>query len=158
MLAMCATPIALYADGGMVVLRHEVPPFVIVVFASPAPVRAGLVDLSVMVQDTETMEPVLDAAVSIEVRGVRYPATHRQAQNKLLYATAVKLVDVGDCAYSVKIDRNGSSTAVSGLISVAPQPELPAYTMYFLLPPIGLVLFALHERLRRALTSSAPQH
>jgi hypothetical protein len=34
------------------------------------------------------------------------------------------------------------------MISVAPQPELPAYAMYFLLPPIGLILFALHRRLR----------
>ena len=44
------TSARLQADGGTVLLHKESPPFVVTVFASPNPPRAGACDISVLVQ------------------------------------------------------------------------------------------------------------
>ena len=60
-------PAKLQADGGVIVLKQEQGAYVVTVFAEPVPLRAGPVDLSVLVQDKETLAPVLDADVSVKL-------------------------------------------------------------------------------------------
>ena len=60
------------------------------------PLRASPVDISVLVQDREDGQPVLDSEVSVWLRRdggrtVGGPATRAVAQSKLLYCTAVHL-------------------------------------------------------------------
>ncbi len=140
----------LLADGGMVLQHVEKAPFVLTVFVSPTPSRVGLIDVSVLVQSGETLEPVLNADVVIALtKGdsrIEARATRDQAQNKLLYAASVRLNDPGEWRYTVSINR----AVVSGLMSVAPeQPKLAAYWSYLALPFPVIALFALNQFLER---------
>jgi hypothetical protein len=70
------------------------------VFTTPTSLRAGPVDISVLVQDREDGQPVLDSDVSVWLRRdggrtVGGPATRAVAQNNLLYCTAVHLPEAG---------------------------------------------------------------
>lgn len=56
------------ADGGVIILDREASPFLITVFAAPAPLRAGPVDMSVLVRDAFSGQPILDAEVRLTLR------------------------------------------------------------------------------------------
>jgi hypothetical protein len=90
LLAMILAQPTVFADGGTVQLRKEVGALVITVFTSPAPLSAGAVDISLLLQNRNGLEPVLDADVSLLLRAnasgaeVRARPTREQAQNKLL--------------------------------------------------------------------------
>jgi hypothetical protein len=144
---------ALLADGGAVQSRQEAGPFIITVFASPAPLRAGPVDLSVLVQDRETQHVILDAAVSIHLQNanseINATAASANAQNKLLYAANVDLKIPGDWQYSVTITRASASATVSGKMTASPAgTSLSSYWSYFAFPPVCIVLFGIHQWLR----------
>lgn len=153
---LLAASARLLADGGLVLLHQQSPPFVITVFESPTPPRAGAIDLSVLLQASETLEPVLDAEVQIELAKdgshLQVRATRDQAQNKLLYAASVDLDDPGAWRYSVSVRTAGGASrpiTVSGNIAVAAeQPKLAAYGSYLALPFFCLAIFALHQWLR----------
>jgi len=144
----------LFADGGAVVLHRDAGPFVITVFASPAPLRAGPADLSVMIQRRDSLDPVLDAAVSLTVErngaGLTLAATRDQAQNKLLYAATVNLTEPGLRKYSVNVHHGAEDSELSGTLSVEPpQPKIDAYWGYFALPPLCIAIFVIHQLLAR---------
>lgn len=145
-----------FADGGTVQLRKEAGPFVVTVFTSPAPLSAGPVDISVLLQKRNGLEPVLDADVSILLRSdasgadIRTRPTRQQAQNKLLYAAPVTLEEPGKWQLAVTILRNGERTDATGTIEVAPAPEMAAsYWSYIAFPPLIVALFVARERLIR---------
>lgn len=153
LMASCAR---LLADGGMILVHQQSPPFVITIFASPTPPRVGEIDLSVLLQSSETLDPVLDAEVQIELAKhgapIQVRATHDQAQNKLLYAASVPLEDPGMWRYTVSIQAahiTSKPVAISGNLAVAPeQPKLASYGGYLALPFVCLAIFALHQGLR----------
>jgi len=145
----------LFADGGMMILHQPAPPYVITVFAAPAPPRVGMADLSILVQNGETQEPVLDAGVQIEITRngipVRVPATHDRAQNKLLYAVSVPFDEPGNWRYAVLLHAAASRKPiiVPGQIAILGEPpKIVSYAGYLALPFVFLVLFALHQWLR----------
>jgi hypothetical protein len=144
------------ADGGAVQLRQEAGPFVITVFTAPAPLSTGPVDISVLLQNRNGLEPVLDANVSLLLRGnasgseIRVQPTREQAQNKLLYAAPVTLAESGKWQLDITILRNGEHTNATGTIDVAPAFETASsYWSYIAFPPIMIVLFVVRERLIR---------
>jgi hypothetical protein len=143
------------ADGGTVQLRKEAGPFVITVFTAPAPLSAGPVDISLLLQNRNGLEPVLDASVSLTLRDasgaeIRARPTREQAQNKLLYAAPVTLAEPGKWRLGVTILRNGERTGATGIIDVAPTPEMSAsYWSYIAFPPSMIVAFVVRERLIR---------
>ena len=147
------------ADGGTVLLRKEAGPFVITAFASPAPLSVGSVDISLLVQNRNGLEPVLDANVSMRLRadasstGIQAQATRERAQNKLLYAGLVTLAEPGSWQLAVTILRNGERTDATGTIDVAPAPPMAAsYWSYIAFPPLMIVAFVVRERLIRRRT------
>ena len=94
-------PALLLSDGGVILTRQTVNDLDITVFASPQPLRAGPVDISVLVQKDKTS--VLDAAVeiawspssssspawmppccSMDQNTDKIPATRAHSQNKLI--------------------------------------------------------------------------
>src|SRR5271154_2989462 len=95
LLLLCAPP--MFSDGGAIQMRQETSVFIITVFAAPVPLRPGPADISVLVQDRTSQNPVLDAKVFIQT----VQATHAQAQNKLLYAASLNLDSPGEWKYSV---------------------------------------------------------
>jgi hypothetical protein len=143
------------ADGGTVQLREDAGPFVITVFTSPAPLSAGPADISLLLQNRNGLEPVLDANVSLVLRdpsgaGIRARLTREQAQNKLLYAAPATLANPGKWRLDITILKDGQRTGATGTIDVAPAPEMAAsYWSYIAFPPMMIVAFLVRERLIR---------
>ncbi len=153
---MMLTQATAFADGGTVQLRKQAGALVITVFTSPAPLSAGPVDISLLVQNRDGLEPVLDANISLLLRAnassaeIQARPTREQARNKLLYAAPVTLAESGKWKLEVTILRNGERTEVTGTIDVAPAPEMAAsYWSYIAFPPLMIAAFVVRERLIR---------
>lgn len=151
------TPLLL-ADGGTLQLQKQSQGFLITLFSSPVPLRAGTGDLSVMVQDANDHTPILDAHVLVhvsrlengEIHEIAIPATHAKATNKMLYAANVPFASAGDWTASVDVAANGKTGSVSGSLHVLPkQPPILAYWPYFVAIPVIIFLFAVNQWLRR---------
>jgi hypothetical protein len=91
-----------WGDGGRVVLVEQQGDCRISVFASPDPLRAGPIDVSVLVQDAATGQPIADALVNVRLVSRDKPnttmhaiATKDAATNKLLCAALVELPEPG---------------------------------------------------------------
>ena len=155
-LTLLAMP--LFADGGAVLSRQESGPFVITVFAAPVPLRAGPLDLTVLVQTRDALEPVLDANVSIRLDGdsqIVAAATRSQAQNKLLYAATLNLPHPGEWKYTVSVQSALGQAAISGGFQAGPpSPPLTSYWFYLAIPLVLIAIFVLHQWLSRR---SAPR-
>src|SRR5260370_20093406 len=149
---MTFAPESVFADGGTVQLRKEAGALVITVFSSPAPLSAGPDDVSLLVQNRNGLEPVLDANVSLLLRAdasgteIQARPPRERAQNKLLYAAPVTLAESGKWQLAITILRNGERTEATGAIDVASAPETAAsYWSYIAFPPLVIVLFAVRE-------------
>jgi hypothetical protein len=147
---------AAFADGGTVQLRKETGEFVITVFTSPAPLSAGPVDVSLLIQSRQGLEPVLDAMVGLVFRSdesgmeLRERPTREQALNKLLYAAPVTFPYPGKWRLAVTVERNGAETGAVGTVDVAPAPASAAsYSGFIAFPPVMIALFVVRERLIR---------
>jgi len=145
-----------FADGGTVQLHKEAGALVITVFSSPAPLSAGPVDISLLLQKRNGLEPVLDANISLLLRSdtsgteIRARPTREQAQNKLLYAAPVTLAESGKWWLDISILRNGERTEATGTIDVAPASEMAAsYWGYIAFAPLMIVFFVVREWLLR---------
>lgn len=144
------------ADGGTVQLQQADGAFVITVFTAPTPLRAGLVDISVLVQKRDGSAAVLDANVRLEIRSstdrgatVRSAATREQATNKLLNAATVNVPSTGSWELHVVVQRGDDRAEVTCQLAVAaPLPPLLAHWPYLAFPPAAVLIFALHQWLR----------
>jgi hypothetical protein len=150
-LAILATP--LFADGGEVLSRQESGPFVITVFAAPVPLRAGPLDLSVLVQTRNALEPVLNGEVSIRLDGaseIQVTASRSKAQNKLLYAAALEIPQPGEWKYTVSVQSVVGNAAISGGFQAGQlPPPLASYGFYLAIPLVLIAIFVLHQWLSR---------
>lgn len=146
---LCARPAL--ADGGTVIARSDGGGLLITVFASA--LRTGVVDLSVMLQNHDGLDPVLDANVELTLtspdgREMTIAATRAQAQNKLLYATPVTLDHGGRWSFSMLVTRTGFTRSASGSFDVTASGAL-AYWKYLAIPPVFLLVFTAHQWLSR---------
>jgi hypothetical protein len=144
------------ADGGTVQWRKQAGSLLTTVFTAPAPLSAGPVVISLLVQNRDGLEPVLDANVSLLLRlnasnaEIRTRATREQAQNKLLYTAPVTFTASGKWQLAVTILRNGERTEATGTIDVPPTPAMVAsYWGYLAFPPLMIVALVGHELLLR---------
>src|SRR5262245_48899009 len=143
------------ADGGFVELHQAVGPFVVTVFTAPVSLRAGPVDISILVQDRANGQPVLDGEVLVRLQGeggvtLVERATREMAQNKLLYSALMTLPEAGPWKLEVTIKRGKEAASVLGQMSVAaPRPFLLSYWRSLSLPPVVIALFALNQWLKR---------
>jgi hypothetical protein len=144
-----------WADGGTVQLRKETGGLVITVFTSPSPLSVGPVDISLLLQNQDGLDPVLDANVHLilhdEASHIEFHAlpTRAQARNKLLYATPVMFVSPGKWKMGVLIERHGKEIGTDGYLDVAPPHAKVSYAGYIAFPPVMIVLFVIRERLIR---------
>jgi hypothetical protein len=144
-----------HADGGAVQFEKSAGPFVITVFTTPSPLRAGPVDISLMIQSRDSQQPVLDCQAFVQLRkegamSIRSEATHEAAQNKLLYAAPVQVPESGLWELEVAIKHGNDSINIAGEITVAPaNPVLLVYWRSLALPPLFISLFALNQWLKR---------
>jgi hypothetical protein len=124
-----------FADGGKVLLRQESGAFSITVFLASS-------DLSVLVQDRTTLQPVLDADVTIRIGETQIQATHENAQNKLLYAAPLA-VEPGD--YNFTVDVNHGTNVSGALNIVQPAPMLASNWEYVAVAPAFILIFIIRQ-------------
>lgn len=134
--------------------RKEAGPYVVTLFSTPSPLRAGPADLSVLVEDVQGGAPVLDAKVSLDLdsgteRVIHVTATRERATNKLLYSALPTISEAGTWRVQVKIVRNGAGAEASGNIQVLPAPPVIVhYWPYFAIVPCLIGLFILNQYLK----------
>jgi hypothetical protein len=144
------------ADGGLLRTRQEAGPFIVTVFTAPEPLRAGPVEVSVLVQSRggavlsgAVVEVVLQSVTApTELRRAR--ATHEAASNKLAQAAVVDLPAAGQWTLTVSVRSNTGTATVTCVLPVAPAPSRTRLILpWLLVPPGAMALFALHQRLKR---------
>ena len=125
----------------------------ITVFTSPTPPRAGMVDVSVLVQDATTNMPRLDVPVEVSAtrdhepaRVVHATATAENATNKLFQAAWLELPEPGLWNLDVVV---GSEHAIRiPLVVEAPLPGWLPLAGWIGWPAVAIVLFAIHRKLK----------
>ena len=143
------------ADGGVVLFQQNSGSFTVTLFSTEMPLRPGLADFSVLLEQLDGRSLILDGRVFIELQHeagtiIRAEATRSQARNKLLYCSLINLPKSGKWKVRLHIERGESSTEVLGdLLVAAPQPVLVSYWKLFALPPITITLFIINQWLRR---------
>lgn len=145
-----------WADGGMVQMRQETGDLVITVFTSSSPLSVGPMDISLLLQNRNGLDPVLDASVSLVLvhadSNIEFHArpSREQARNKLLYAAPVIFSRPGKWRISVTVRRNEKEVAAAGTLEVTPAPgEAFSLAGFLAFPPVMVGLFVIRERLIR---------
>ena len=170
---LCASSALARADGGSVQLQSAAGPFQVTVFSEPGVIRAGLVDLSVLVQASPHGEPVLDADVTLGLSPLdntragqqpawtppacindvdreltRIRANPSQGPNRLLYSSLVRIPARGRWQLSVWV-RTNSITGMARTVLDIERPAAPwvNYWHLFAFPPAVVIGFWLRERI-----------
>lgn len=145
------------ADGGTVRFSERQGGYQITVFTAPTPLRAGLVDFSVLLQDAATGAPLLDACIEIAVAPsgrpqeiVRSRASAEAATNKLFQAATFELPTAGRWQVEVQIDGPRGPARVKLEVEAAePQPRWEEMAFWIALPVVPILLFGIHQVLVR---------
>ena len=145
------------ADGGTIRLSERQGNYRLTVFTAPAPLRAGPVDVSVLIQDATTGEPASDMQVMIKAvwRGssalaIHHPATTEAATNKLYYAATFDLPEPGWYALEVSVaGAQGEAQVHLELEAADPLPACLALWPWVAWPVVVMLLFSIHEFLVR---------
>ncbi|MBV9273262.1 MAG: hypothetical protein JO333_05155 [Verrucomicrobia bacterium] len=175
-----------FADGGSVQLHGMAGRFLVTLFAEPPTVRAGQVDLSALIQDSGTAQPVLDAAVTLQLRPVqvqksRQPAwsppscaveppkdlnrvalVRSGAANRLLYGAQIEIPSPGTWHVRADISQGSDQATLEGDMEVAPAlPPAAAYWPFFCLPIAVIGIYVLRNwavNARERAGTSANEH
>ncbi len=142
------------ADGGIPLLVERVDDYEVAVFASPAPLRVGPLDISVLVQNagTGTPSPVSEIRVRLQSGGpyrvaLEETATTEAATNKLFRAAHFELPSAGDWKVRVQIDDDQETLTVDGtFVAGEPRPRWRALWPWFTWPIIPIAVFLLRQR------------
>ena len=157
-----------HADGGGVIARQMVNGLLVTVLASPMPLRAGPVDVSVLVQNGE--KTVLDAAVDVAWHSApnsppdwlppcctldsgteRIPAVRAHSNNKFLYSAIVPVTSAGPSELVIDVSSGGRKASVLCPVEVTRAlPPALAYWPWLVFPPVAIAGFALHQSLARS--------
>jgi hypothetical protein len=147
----------LRADGGTVRLSEQQGEYRITIFTSRTPLRAGPVDVSVLVQDAATGELAAGVQVTLNVvqRGsacvvFRGPATTETATNKLYREATFDLPEPG--WYSVEVSVAGIAGKAQVRFELEAAEALPSWLAmlpWFGWPVVAIALFSVHQLLVR---------
>jgi hypothetical protein len=145
------------ADGGVPRLSERAGSYRVSVFTSPTPVRAGLVDVSVLVQDADTGALVPDVHVTVRAapRGrpetvISNSATAEAATNKLYRAAEFEIPEAGWWDFEVAVEGERGPARVRFALEAADRP--PAWwtlAPWVGWPALAVALFSLHQVLVR---------
>lgn len=160
------------ADGGIPIGQIERDGLRVTVFAAPVPVRAGPLDVTFLVQEIPSNQPVWDAAIFCTVAqlgpppsnpvrlpawcssiapGTRVPATGSHSRNKFLSGAYLPLTGPGRWELTVLVTRGSTNfSAAIPLDVAAPQPPLSTWWPLIALVPAALILYVWRSFLLRA--------
>jgi hypothetical protein len=149
----CATAAA---DGGLMCLSGRQGNYHISVFTAPTPFRAGPVDVSVLVQDASTGNPVTQVQVRVRMTksgsgALEYPATSETATNKLLHAAEFVLPEPGAWNLGVQVRGSQGLAVLAGEVQAAePLARWQEIWPWFSWPSLVVVMFCItHMRQHR---------
>jgi len=167
----------LQADGGIPIGQSDGGEGLrVTVFAAPVPVRAGAVDVSVLVQETASGLPVSDAAAAFSLQKLSppspdrvripawcaapgpdgyIPATSAHSKNKLLRGAFLPVTESGLWELTVHVARGPAKLTLAIPLHVGP-PKQPLVTWWPLiaLVPLAIALYAWRGALVRRRTKS----
>jgi len=156
-LALYLLPVVVMADGGTLRLSERNCNYQIAVFTAPAPLRAGPVDISVLIQNATTQEAVLDADVTIRAMQQGQPgvtichaATTQAATNKLFHAATFELPTPGEWEMEVYIHGPlGMAKTRFSLEAAEPLPRYLAMWPWICWPVLPILVFGIQQLLVR---------
>jgi hypothetical protein len=142
-------------DGGTLRLSQRAGAYDVAVFTAPTPFRAGPVDISVLVHDAATKEPVPEARVTVSLKPkdglrptFRVPATTAAATNKLLRAAVFDLPEPGTWEADVAIEGSqGSAQVHLELVAARPFPKWMSMWPWLSWPLVVVLLYGIHQYL-----------
>jgi hypothetical protein len=171
------------ADGGAIQFQGDAGAFRVTVFTQPPILHAGLIDLTLLLQDRSSLNPLLDAKVTFNLAAQEnnnpkpvewmppacvmnkavdlsdIPAKLGHGENRLLYGNVVQILNNGYWQLKALIQRGAETAEIETLLNVTPAPLPPlAYWHLFILPPLGIIGFVLNQLARgqrRAASSKA---
>jgi hypothetical protein len=143
----------LWAHGGVLLLHQQAGPYIVSLFSTDAPLRAGSQDFTVLLQNVADGTPQLDANVTLTFRKSdakeQIEARCGQSANKLLYAASTHLfAGVWNVTIAIHSSAGSVATAKNSLTILDKQPPIAAYWPYFALVPAAILLFILNRRLK----------
>jgi len=139
------------ADGGSLRLSEKKGGYQIAVFTAPAPFRAGAVDISALVQDASTGDPMTQMQVTIRMTKsgglvLEYPATTEAATNKLFRAAQFNLPEPGHWELQVQVEGSHGLAVIGGEVDAAePLPRWQEMWPWFGWPALAVALFSIHQ-------------
>lgn len=139
---------AIHADGGAVRLQDRAGSYQVTVFTSPTPLRAGAVDISVLLLDHTTGETQPKAKVIVRLiertshRVLEQRASSEAATNKLYQSAPFILSEPGWWDVEVLID------GVKLHFAIEADQTLPRWQelwYWYSWPTLAMVLFGVHQ-------------
>jgi hypothetical protein len=138
------------ADGGSLVLSATRAGYQLSVFTAPVPLRAGPVDISVLVQDSVTRAPVPDVGVTVRVTRpghpvLEYAATTEAATNKLFRSAQFMLPDAGRWDLEIQVVGERGTAAIRCEVEAAQRlPRWREVWPWVGWPVVVIGLFVVH--------------
>jgi hypothetical protein len=139
------------ADGGSMRLSGKEGGYQIAVFTAPTPFRAGTVDISALVQDASTGDPLSVVRVTIRMTrpgglALEYPATTEAATNKLFRAAQFELPEAGRWDMQVQVEGLHGIAVIGGEVEAAESlPRWPELWPWIGWPALVIVFFSIHQ-------------
>ena len=137
------------ADGGLLRLAGKTGRYQISVFSEPTPLRAGPVDISVLLQDASSGDLVTQARAIVRMSkagrpALEYPATFEAATNKLFRAAQFNLPERGHWDIQVEVESARGRAVIAGELDVAEAlPRWRELWPWIGWPALAIILFLL---------------
>lgn len=152
-LGLGAWPGVVLADGGIVRFAERRGDRLITVLTTPTPLRAGIVDVSVLVQEARSGQPLRDVPIVVhaqpiqgEPRRISARATTAAATNKLLHAAQLDLGESGRWHVDVIVQDTDPASPIGFDVDVnEPLPPWLDMTFWIGWPVAAIGLFAIHQ-------------
>jgi hypothetical protein len=151
LVALVLVPPPLRGDGGTVCFRGRAGGYAVTAFSAPTPLCAGPVDVSVLVQDAESGQPLPNVQVVLDCTAdgqppVHVAATRAAATNKLMSAALFELPAAGRWQVGVAIDGDrGRAEAHFDLEVGEPPPPWAELWPWIAFPVVPVSFFILHQ-------------
>jgi hypothetical protein len=145
------------ADGGQLRALERHGEFQLAVFTSPNPLRAGPVDVSVLIQNATTGQSIAEGELTVAVAltprdnaqfPIRVAATSAEATNKLLRAASIDVPAAG--RWDVRVECHMPDVSMPEVVAftIDAAPPLPPWLSvwpWFTWPIGAVVLFGIHR-------------
>jgi hypothetical protein len=156
-LALGAEATVATGDGGAVRYSERRGDRLITVFTAPTPLRPGIADVSVLLQDANLGKPLLDVPVIVYAHPIRHPqgrfrtpATTDAATNKLMRAAQLHLSEPGPWRLELVVEDSRQWPPIGFDVDVA--EALPPWMQmgpWIGWPLAAIGFFAIHQLLVR---------